>query len=101
MSAGCHLLLRDYAAVCVSSPAHARELVFGAEPSESTGQLSRDAPEHQRVRDALETQARSLEHLAAQAGLSPVEVAGVLIELELAGVAQNLDGGWKRARLNR
>lgn len=102
-SAGCHRLIRDYAAVCVTNTDEIVELVSGFSASgltvEHGDQLhSADRTgEQTRVIDALSARsARSLENIAARAGLSLAAVRAELGVLELDGVVSERAGGWVR-----
>lgn len=92
-SAGCHRLLREYDAVCVTSARDVQELAFGALPSADT---ERTDPAAQRVRDALGRSAQTIEQIAAAAGFSVAETSGRLAEGELAGWARSTPTGWIR-----
>lgn len=109
-SAGCHRLLRDYAAVCVTTAAEVAELV-GAEPeqfphraagSEARADREPDAtadPDGARTRllDALSRrQPREAEQLAAISGLGLERVRSELGLLELEGAARRGERGWLR-----
>lgn len=92
-SAGCHALLREAAAECVTSAEEVREMVWG--PVEAP-LIDYPAPELGRVRDALSNRAQPLEQVAASAGLAVTETAGLLAEAELAGWASSEAGLWRR-----
>lgn len=103
-SAGCHRLLRDGAAVCVTDANEVLELV---------GRVGLDlAPEHAdppRAGDDLEPVLRRTldalpvrrpappEAVARAAGLAVAEVRAALGRLELAGRAVHREGLWRRA----
>lgn len=101
-SAGCHRLLREYDAVCVTNAGEMAELVDGpraadAAPSERT----RSALET-RVLDALSTgSARTVDDVAARSGLSRDGVVAVLAMLELEGVAAEAAAGWRAVSRRR
>lgn len=106
-SSGCHRLLREGAAVCVTDAAEVAELA---------GELGRDAvdagppPGHRRDApqdglDDVETRAwdalplragRPVESVARAAGLALPETLAALGRLELAGLADRAPGGWRR-----
>jgi DNA processing protein len=106
-SSGCHRLLRDGTAVCVTDAAEVAELA---------GELGRDAadagppPDQRRTAphdglDDLETRAwdalplragRPVESVARAAGLAVPETLAALGRLELAGLADSVPGGWRR-----
>ncbi|MBD5788192.1 DNA-protecting protein DprA [Cellulosimicrobium terreum] len=104
-SSGCHRLLRDGTAVCVTDAAEVAELA---------GNLSSDAvPERPSAQgraydglDGLETRAwealplrraASVGSVARSAGLSVPESLASLGRLELLGLARQVPGGWQRA----
>lgn len=100
-SAGCHRLLREYDAVCVTSAAEVRELCGaaatttgpGAPPSESSD------PERTRLVDALSSRTPiSAAELARRCGLDPVAVTSLLGLLELEGIVERAGEGWRRVR---
>ena len=102
-SAGCHRLLRDGAAVCVTDAAEVLELAGRAGedlPPERVTE-TRDGDDldwaSRRLLDALPGRA-PMEHdeLARTAGLSVGEVRGALGVLELAGLARRVGAGWAR-----
>jgi DNA processing protein len=102
-SGGCHQLLRDGVATCVTDPAEVAELA---------GDVGTDAApvpvgEHRLVDDLDEAGRRlwdalplrssaSLEAVARAAGLGPREALAGLGGLALRGLAVRRDGGWRR-----
>lgn len=101
-SAGCHELLRRGAAVCVTDAAEAAELV---------GDVGESAPERRgetrlgddldaagkAVLDALPVRKAAHERsIARAAGLALGDTTGALGLLELMGLAEQRDGGWRR-----
>lgn len=101
-SAGCHELLRRGAAVCVTDAAEAAELV---------GDLGETAPQRhgaprpgddldaagKAVLDALPVRKPAHERsIARAAGLALGDTTGALGLLELMGLAEQKDGGWRR-----
>lgn len=99
-SAGCHRLLRDGCAVCVTDAAEVLELVGPAPaPDRSTPARPGDGLDElrRRVLDALPLRrAAPEESLARAAGVSVPELRGALGGLELAGLARREQGGWRR-----
>lgn len=105
MSAGCHLMLREWRAVCVSGASEIIEQVgeLGADPA---------APQHGPAipREALdETAGRVLEAVPVRGGSGPAEVAAAagvsldtvlrcLGELAAGGFAERCEQGWRLAR---
>ena len=107
-SAGCHRLLRDGSAICVTDADEVMELA---------GQVGADlapaAPDVDRAEDRLDWVAQRVlealpmrspadpDRLARLAGLSGAEVRGALGTLEIAGFAQASPAGWRRAPTRR
>ncbi len=91
-SAGCHRLLRDYDARCITSVADVRELlgVDRAGPP-----IMQEDPDLVRLADALNARAaRSRSELAQRSGLSEDRVEALLGILELDGGARRSAHGW-------
>ncbi|SIN72050.1 DNA-processing protein DprA [Agromyces cerinus] len=109
-SAGCHRLLREYDAVCVTDAEQMAELVGGARRrAPSDGRTSDPAsddrgtfgmstsPDAVRVLDALSTRSpRELADVARRCGMSPSAAMGVLGGLEAVGGAKRHPLGWLR-----
>jgi DNA protecting protein DprA len=105
-SAGCHRLIREYDAVCVTTAAEMAELV-----GEDQVQVSLDLPagetepawfggrtsEQVRVFDALSARSpRPVRDIARRAGLSLSAVLGALGALDLEGAVREREAGWVR-----
>ena len=93
-SAGCHRLLREFDAQCVTCVDDVRELLgIGDAP------LPLDVQHHAqctRVRDALSTRsARSVHEIARRSGMSPDDAVTALGLLELEGCAERTASGWR------
>ena len=113
-SAGCHRLLREYDAVCVTDAEQMAELVGGARggtpvdgngPGSASGADQRRqhgtarSPEAVRVLDALSTRSpRELAEVARRCGMTPSAVMGALGGLEAVGEITRHPLGWLRAR---
>jgi DNA processing protein len=107
-SAGCHRLLRDGLAVCVTDADEVLELVrpSGAAPA-STPSAARYA--EVRTHDGLDAVAsavlealprragHSVDRVAAAAGVTAQEALGALGHLELSGLAARSGDGWRLA----
>lgn len=102
-SAGCHRLLREFDAVCVTTAAEAVELLpnndelplWGAAGATADNELSKTAL---RVLDALsERKQHTVDELAQLSGLASRDVVTGLGELELEQRARLGDRGWRRA----
>ncbi|GEP26696.1 DNA-processing protein DprA [Cryobacterium levicorallinum] len=110
-SAGCHRLIREFAAVCVTNPTEMAELVgdrsiqvplanFHLEAGPNTdagpGPIPRTS-DQVRVFDALSGRSpRTVADLSRRAGLSSAAVRGALGGLDLDGAAQEREAGWVR-----
>ena len=94
-SAGCHRLLREYDAQCVTSAREVRELCGQADPV-PPGSEHRD-PERTRLLDAMSTRSGQVaEELARRSGLSSARVRALLGLLQLEGAVELSDRGWRR-----
>ncbi|MBS1905369.1 MAG: DNA-protecting protein DprA [Actinobacteria bacterium] len=92
-SAGCHRLLRDYDARCVTSVAEVRELLGESPPAM---RAPSEDPDMIRLADALNLRvARSSAELARLSGLGLDRVEALLGILELDGGAVRIDRGWR------
>lgn len=94
-SAGCHRLLREYDARCVTNAAEVRELLG------VTQQLRADEkptdPDQIRLLDALSYRTSTSPHdLAVRAGLATERVAALLGMLALENVVVRTETGWRR-----
>ncbi|MGH3636515.1 MAG: DNA-processing protein DprA, partial [Mycobacterium sp.] len=102
-SAGCHALLRDGALV-VTRAEDIVELVG------RIGELATEQPRPATALDGLSDAERqvyealpgrrtaTVDQIAVAAGLAPVRVLGPLAMLEVAGLAERHDGGWRIVR---
>lgn len=113
-SAGCHRLLREGVAVCVTDAAEVRELagVIGsgvsavadaAQAADERAVRGRDAldPLSQRVLDALSCRAPTeLDRVASLAGVTVAEARGAAGLLELDGWVIRRGGGWVAVRVD-
>jgi DNA processing protein len=108
-SAGCHRLLRDGTAVCVTDAADVVELAgpLGGVPEGDTAREAAAPTKDQDgltvpdllVLDGLPVRASTtVDKLASVAGLSVREVMSGLSRLELAGLALRSTEGWRRGR---
>jgi DNA processing protein len=106
-SAGCHRLIREFDAVCVTTADEMAELapigaasgpfIAGSTPTLfDTAAVPSDVPAPvRRVLDALSSRSpRPVDDVAARAGLSVSEVTSVLGVLELDGRAVERERGW-------
>lgn len=104
-SAGCHRLLREGAAVCVTDAEEVIELIsaFGVlAPQKNAPRSDHDglSTEDLLLLDALPIRAgASVEKLMTVAGLGSAAVQAGLGRLELLGLARRSNQGWRRARL--
>ncbi|WP_307275294.1 DNA-processing protein DprA [Arthrobacter sp. W4I7] len=104
-SAGCHRLLRDGGAVCVTDAAEVAELAgssgTGLPESRQSGAEVQDGLtlEDLILLDALPLRSTtSVEKLCSVAGLGPESVRAGLGRLGLLGLAVSERGGWKRGK---
>jgi len=107
-SAGCHRLIREYDATCVTNADQMAELAPLGQPSidsldarVAATRLSPAEPSSDTVRvlDALSIRApRIPEDVAARAGLSVAAVRAVLGTLELGGAVVERERGWLRKK---
>jgi DNA processing protein len=104
-SSGCHRILRDGSAVCVTDAAEVAELAgdLGADLAPERHAVARDTDglgaEARRVLDALPVvRAATVGSVARAAGMGEREVRGALGMLELEGLAVQRDDGWVRRR---
>jgi DNA processing protein len=102
-SAGCHRLLRDYGAQCVTTAGEMAELAgFAIAGGDEPCGVERDTAEETRLLDALSTRApRTLEDLVKRSGLSRAECVGALGALSAAGRAAERERGWVRCSTRR
>lgn len=103
-SGGCHQLLRDAQAVCVTDADEAAELAGHVGADASTPRTGRSAPQDDldelgtRLWDALPLRAyAAVDSVARTAGLGVDETLGGLGHLELVGLAEQSGGRWRRA----
>ena len=101
-SAGCHRLIREFAATLVTSAAEMAELVPGAEvPGIPDPSAVPPGSTSARVRliDALSLRApRSVDDLASRSGMSIAEVQAELGSLQIDGGASERERGWIACR---
>lgn len=96
-SAGCHRLLRDYDARCITGVDDVMELL-GASAASVVAESRRDA-DHVRVLDALSTRTpRDPADVARRSGLAEDEARSALGLLSLEGLVASEGAGWLRAR---
>ena len=94
-SAGCHRLLREYDAVCVTSSADVRELCGQGNAAGPTSEA--DDPRQVRLLDAMSTRtAVTSAELSRRSGLATDTVGSMLGLLELDGVVERAGEGWRR-----
>ncbi|RUQ97571.1 DNA-processing protein DprA [Labedella endophytica] len=99
-SAGCHRLLREYDATCVTSAAEMAELAASGSSTDVGGPGS-DRPsrsvEAEQILGALSRRrAASVSELAEATGLISGDVQAVLGLLDLEGTVRESGGGWTR-----
>lgn len=95
-SAGCHRLLREYDARCVTTAEEVRELCGG--PRVETDGQDRADPERTRLLDALSTRIpHTPTEIARLCGLAPERVRSLLGLLSLDGAVVQDGTGWRAA----
>ena len=100
-SAGCHRLLRESEAVCVTTAAEMAQLIGGDEPPvpapDRGGAVATLSTTRMRLLDAMSTTAgRAPDRLATLSGLAPDRVRAELGQLELDGRVRLRPSGWIR-----
>ncbi|MCT1477072.1 DNA-processing protein DprA [Microbacterium sp. p3-SID336] len=96
-SAGCHRLLREYGAVCVTSVADVKELLGFADASEHSAAGA--GADGERVLAAMSGRvSRSPREIAKRAGLPPDRVRSLLGLLALEGWVMQDGPDWRRVR---
>ncbi|MFE6994916.1 DNA-processing protein DprA [Microbacterium sp. NPDC057659] len=94
-SAGCHRLLREFNAICVTSAAEVREL--WAEAAPALPSTSTTDPHRVRLLDALSTRSpRDVQELARRSGMDAERVRSILGLMDLEGGAARRQTGWIR-----
>jgi DNA processing protein len=107
-SAGCHRLIQEYGAACVTSAAEMAELTGIIEPLDrtndahaSTSTSGVDHGERVRVLDALSPRTpRAVREVATRAGMSEREAISTLGLLDLESLVDEREGGWIRTSRN-
>lgn len=94
-SAGCHRLLREYDAVCITSAQDVREL--WGDGVATAAATKRSDPDETRLLDAMSSRgARRADELARRSGLSVDRVQALLGLLALSGTVEEQETGWRR-----
>lgn len=95
-SAGCHRLLREYDAQCITNAAEVRELMGMAQDPIDESEPSTD-PDRTRLLDAMSVRTpRQPAELARISGLSEERTRSLLGLLALDESAERCDAGWRR-----
>lgn len=98
-SAGCHKLIRDLTAVCVTTPDEMAELAPVGEFARGRQGPERPSAERTRILDALsDRSSRSALDIAARAGFSVETTQALLGSLELEGAVRERERGWVKVR---
>lgn len=96
-SAGCHRLMREYDAQCVTTAAEVRELM-GAENTQALLEPRID-PDQTRLLDAMTTRtSHPAADIARSSGLSEARTKAVLGMLSLERLVEQDESGWRRTR---
>jgi DNA processing protein len=96
-SAGCHRLIRDFDAVCVTNAAEMAELapVAGVDADTLDGLGQGATSEQIRVFDAISTRSpRTAHDIAARSGLSVATVQAILGAASVEGTVSERERGW-------
>lgn len=94
-SAGCHRLMREYDAQCVTNGEEIRELLGVSEPRHEPRAVAPSA-EQNRTLDALSTRVpRAADEIARRSGQSVATVQALLGLLQLEGRAERSEAGWR------
>ena len=99
-SAGCHRLIREFGAACVTNADEMAELAPLATAVAPAGAAGEEEPaggsaERLRITDALSARsARPVDDIAARSGLSIASVQGALGAMQLEGAAKERATGW-------
>lgn len=102
-SAGCHDMIREQLAVLVTDLDEVMELIgrVGGDAAPGRPRPRRPGddlePDDRRVHDGLGLRARSVEEVAAIAGVSLGQVQACLGRLSLRGYVRRVEGGWVRS----
>ncbi|MFK4789220.1 DNA-processing protein DprA [Microbacterium sp. ZW T5_56] len=97
-SSGCHRLLREYDAVCITGADDVIELLPGVSVS-SVDEVPAELPEASRLDAVLSARiARTSEDLAARAGISIADVEALLGLWSLTGRVERDGAGWRALR---
>lgn len=104
-STGCHRLLREYDARCITQASDVRELLgIGPQPAVRPGAPNRDQtksmtdPDLVRLHDALSSRTpRSVDDIARRSGLAVSHVETLLGLVSLDGSVTRDERGWRRA----
>ncbi len=98
-SMGCHRLLRDGVAICITGPADVRELL-GEPGGAADAEAGPYTGERTRVLDAVSGRsARTTDDIARRAGFTVDQAAALLGLLELEGLVVRRATGWVQGRI--
>lgn len=98
-SAGCHRLIRDFDAICVTTAAEMAELapIATAESDTSSLRLGEPTADQLRVFDALSARSpRTAEDIATRSGMSVASVQATLGLAQLEGTVAERERGWTK-----
>ncbi|WP_199430298.1 DNA-processing protein DprA [Qaidamihabitans albus] len=105
MSVGCHQLIRDADATLVASASDVLDTVgrlgaAGAAPASARRRTDGLGPQALRVHEALDRRhGKSAEGIATESGVPLARVRALLPALELDGLSERCDTGWRGTRL--
>ena len=100
LARGCHRMIKDGAALVETSGDIAAQLGGllaqpASVPASTESRSPPIAPQQQRIVEALGGDPRSLEQLARDTGIATGELMAALLQLELAGLLEQLPGGYQ------
>jgi DNA processing protein len=99
-SAGCHRLLREFDARCVTNTEEVLELVGGLSPTLFDMPVGADGDridDSTRVTDAMSFRAwRGADDIARRSGIAPSDASAILGLLALEGAVERGENGWRR-----
>lgn len=99
-SAGCHRLIRDFGATCVTNPDEMAELMPSAPLVDAASEEPKGrSSDETRILDALSARSpRDIDDVARRTGLAISSVRAVFGALELEGTVAQRERGWVKAR---
>jgi len=101
-SAGCHRLLREFDAHCVTTADEVCELIGRSNAAPIEAETGKHTDDRTRVVDALSSRSwRAVDDVARRSGMAPADVRTHLGLLALEGTAESGGAGWRRVAATR